>query len=210
MKISKFSLLLTFLCLNVALQAQEPTSVKIGTQEWTTKNLEVVTFRNGDRISEAKTNEEWQAAGEKGQPAWCYYDNDPKNGEKYGKLYNWYAIKDPRGIAPKGYHVPSKEEWDILESYLGGEEIAGKKLKSTEGWLEVGNGTNESGFSGLPGGFRYYYGYFYTVGNNAGWWSSTELDTYYACKLELNDNNDDVSRDATKGGFGFYVRCLRD
>ncbi len=82
--------------------------VKIGNQVWTSKNLDVEQFNNGDKIPEAKTNEEWNLANKNKTSAWCYYDNDNKNGMKYGKLYNWYAITDPRGIAPKGWHIPSK------------------------------------------------------------------------------------------------------
>ncbi len=110
------------------------TEVKIGNQVWMIKNLDVNTFRNGEAIPEAKTEDEWIKAGEEGKSAWCYYENDPKNGEKYGKLYNWYAVVDPRGLAPKGWHVPSDAEWSSLINYLGGNEIAGKKMKSKHGW----------------------------------------------------------------------------
>ena len=82
-------------------------SVKIGSQVWATENLNVDRFRNGDPIPQAKTAEEWQNAGNNQQPAWCYYNNDPKNGESYGKLYNWYAVNDRRGLAPQGWHIPS-------------------------------------------------------------------------------------------------------
>jgi hypothetical protein len=113
--------------------------VAIGTQVWTTKNLDVATFRNGDPIPQAKTYEEWKAAGDNKQPAWCYYENKAANGTKYGKLYNWYAVNDARGLAPAGWHVPTDEEWTVLSTYLGGEEVAGKKMKSASGWspLEV-------------------------------------------------------------------------
>ena len=104
-------------------------SVTIGTQTWTTLNLDVATFRNGDPITQAKTNEDWEAAGVNKQPAWCYYDNDPKNGTKYGKLYNWYVVVDTRGLAPAGWHVPTDEEWTVLSTFLGGEESAGEKMK---------------------------------------------------------------------------------
>lgn len=110
-------------------------SVTIGTQVWMKENLNVSTFRNGDPIPEAKTAEEWKAAGEAKQPAWCYYDNDPKNGAKYGKLYNWYAVNDPRGIAPVGWHVPNNSEWDNYKNYFNNfynGELDEKKSKS--GW----------------------------------------------------------------------------
>lgn len=85
-------------------------SIKIGNQTWMTENLNVDNFQNGDIIPEAKTTEEWEQAGKRQQPVWCYYDYDINNGKKYGKLYNWYAVNDPRGLAPKGWHIPSDEE----------------------------------------------------------------------------------------------------
>jgi uncharacterized protein (TIGR02145 family) len=124
--------------------------IKIGTQTWTTTNLDVSTFRNGDEITEAKTDAEWN----KPNPAWCYYDNDPANGKIYGKLYNWYAVIDKRGLAPAGWHIPNDAEWWTLTDYLGGEAKAGTKMKSQSGWKNNGNGTNASGFAGLPGGCR--------------------------------------------------------
>jgi len=121
--------LFLFSCGNSAIAQQ----IKIGAQTWAAKNLDVSSFRNGDAITEAKTTAEWTAAGEQGKPAWCYYENDPANGAKYGKLYNWYAVNDPRVLAPKGWHMPSDEEWTILTDYLGGENGAGTKMKSSNG-----------------------------------------------------------------------------
>jgi uncharacterized protein (TIGR02145 family) len=118
----------------VATQSGPYKTVTIGTQVWMKENLNVSTFRNGDPIPEAKTDEEWKAAGDAKQPAWCYYNNDPKNGTKYGKLYNWYAVNDSRGLAPEGWHVPTDEEWTVLIGYLGGEKDITKKIKSTSGW----------------------------------------------------------------------------
>ncbi len=229
------------------------TEVKIGKQVWMIKNLDVDTFRNGDAIPEAKTDEEWVRAGEESKPAWCYYENDPKNGKKYGKLYNWYAVVDPRGLAPKGWHIPSDAEWSSLINYLGGNEIAGKKMKSKHGWkgnipvgykvcpncsswnaeyrskvpchvckdkrfvkalknVKSGNGTFESGFMGLPGGWRSNDGwYFSDVGVNGYWWSSSEYNKYYAWFRYLNYNNRTAYRNYNYSkSFGFSVRCLRD
>ncbi|MFN5318754.1 MAG: fibrobacter succinogenes major paralogous domain-containing protein [Bacteroidia bacterium] len=203
----KLALTSIFFIAAITLQAQ---TVTIGTQVWMTKNLDVTIFRNGDPISQAKTNEEWEKAWKNEQPAWCYYDNDPKNGEKYGKLYNWYAVNDPRGLAPVGYHIPSDAEWGKLVDYLGGEEKAGAKMKSKTGWNEDGNGTNSSGFSGLPGGYRGYNGAFLNVGLYGNWWSSSEVITKFARYRSLIYGNGPVYRlDGNKGG-GFSVRCLRD
>lgn len=101
------------------------------------KNLNVSTFRNGDTIPQAKTDEEWIKAGQNRQPAWCYYNNDSRNGEKYGKLYNWYAISDSRELAPDGWHVPSEDELIIMYELLG--DDAGKKMKSSFGWSNYTN-----------------------------------------------------------------------
>jgi uncharacterized protein (TIGR02145 family) len=180
--------------------------VTIGTQVWTTKNLDVSTFRNGDPIPEAKTMEEWEKAGKNKQPAWCYYDNDSSNGAKYGKLYNWYAVNDPRGLAPNGYHIPTDAEWTILEEYLG--KDAGEKMKSTSGWKY--NGTNSSGFSGLPGGYRNFNGSFYDVGKNGYWWSSTENVTINAWFRALYYDDGVVNRNYHLKDLGLSVRCLRD
>ena len=186
--------------------------VTIGNQVWMAKNLNLDKFRNGDPIPHAKTKEEWKKAAENKQPAWCYYDNDPSNGEKYGKLYNWYAVNDPRGLAPEGWHVPSDEEWTTLTHHLGGiEGAAGTKMKSTSGWEKDGNGTNESGFSGLPGGLR-TDDWVVGLGDYVKWWSSTESDTGSVWTRALFYGSGEVRRETTDKGkiYGFSVRCLRD
>ena len=196
-------------------------SVAIGDQVWMTKNLNVSTFRNGDPILEAKTEEEWYLAGENGEPAWCYYDNDPANGEKYGKLYNWYAVNDPRGLAPEGWHLPSDSEWTDLVTFLGGTDLAGSKMKTPLGWEDNSpevnyswEGTNESGFSALPGGSRTAVGYFSILGGGGFWWSSTEVEEdsfnfiqyitlYYDFALAIISLGEDKSE-------GKSVRCIKD
>jgi uncharacterized protein (TIGR02145 family) len=183
--------------------------VTIGNQVWMTENLNVDTFRNGDPIPHAKTDEEWEKAGESKQPAWCYYKNDPANGETYGKLYNWHAVNDPRGLAAEGWHIPSDDEWEILVDHLGGKEIAGTKMKSTSGWEEDGNGTNESGFTGLPGGSRSPGGSFYSIGKFGYLWSSSGRAGNAWDRL-LYYHNRDLGRYSDGKGEGFSVRCLRD
>ena len=186
-------------------------TVTIGKQVWMTKNLNVSSFRNGDPIPEAKTEGEWKAYSQAKEPAWCYYDNDSSNGEKYGKLYNWYAVNDKRGLAPAGYHIPTDKEWTVLTNYLGGVEIAGAKMKSSQGWgVKDGNGTNSSGFSGLPGGNRYFNGTFINFGEYGYWWSSTEGSTYFAWNRLLDYGSGDVTRYYVAKERGFSVRCLRD
>lgn len=183
--------------------------VQIGTQIWMAQNSNVDHFRNGSLIPEARTNEEWQKAGDNHLPAWCYYNNDPAYGEKYGKLYNWYAVMDSRGLCPTGWHVPSDAEWTILENYLGSE--AGTKLKASYGWYKGGNGTNSSGFSGLPGGYRSsHFGFFNGVGFFGYWWSSTESSTTNAWYRNLDYNDGSASRSSAIKQDVFSVRCLRD
>ena len=187
-------------------------SIKIGTLTWTAKNLDVATFRNGDPIPQAKSDAEWVAAGENYQPALCYYDNDPKNGKIYGKLYNWYAVNDPRGLAPEGFHIPSHNEWSTLIRFLGGEDVAGGKMKSTGTslWHSPNtNATNNCGFTGLPGGCRSSLGEFCFIGIEVNWCSSSEGNTRYASTLALVYNNGWTYRNKLSKGIGFLVRCLR-
>ena len=198
---------LLFFCGNNALSQQ----IKIGSQTWSTKNLDVSSFRNGEAIPEARTNAEWQKAGEEGNPAWCYYDSDPANGTRYGKLYNWYAVNDTRGLAPKGWHIPSDDEWTTLTGHLGGDG-SGNQMKTSSGWKDNGNGSNSSGFAGLPGGYRNDDGTFYNIGAFGYWWSSSEYGTYGAWNRVLYFNDGNVVR--TNIFYfkedGFSVRCLGD
>jgi uncharacterized protein (TIGR02145 family) len=185
--------------------------VKINSQVWMSENLNTSTYRNGDLIRYARNRDEWKAAAAKQEGAWCYYDNDPKNGEVYGKLYNWYAVNDSRGLAPKGYHIPSNAEWTILTDMLGGEEIAGKKMKSITGWTGSGNGDNSSGFTGLPGGYCDYVGNFLMFTEDGSWWSSSEGDASNAWGWSLDGNNESgVYRIFGSKFIGFSVRCLKD
>ncbi len=193
--------------------------VTIGTQVWTSKNLNVATYRNGDVIPQVQDKNAWANLT---TGAWCYYKNDASNGTKYGKLYNWYAVNDPRGIAPNGYHIPTEAEWTQLTDYLGGESEAGTKMKSSSGWHKYGNdtnsskwhkngnGTNSSGFSGLPGGYRFSNGPFvYDIGDNGNWWSNTEFNARSAWNRRLVRSGNVYSGYDFKL-YGFSVRCIRD
>jgi uncharacterized protein (TIGR02145 family) len=184
-------------------------TVRIGTQNWAVANLNVTTFRNGDSIPEAKTNKEWVTAGESGKPAWCYYNNDPANGKKYGKLYNWYAVNDPRGLAPAGWTLSSDADWTKLTYYLGGQEAAGKKMKSASGWIDGYMGTNETGFTGLPGGYRVENGIFLNLGSIGTWWSSEESKAITAVDYYLSLSGS-LGRSSSPRQRGESVRCLRN
>ncbi len=179
--------------------------VIIGNQVWMNKNLDVSNYRNGDIIPQVQDKNAWANLT---TGAWCYYDNDSSNGEKYGKLYNWYAVNDSRGLAPKGWHIPDEEEWFQLTDYLGGESEAGDKMKSRSGWYDDGNGTNSSGFSGLPGGTRASWGQFHD--GQGAWWSSSMGDEHYAWYRYLYYYGDDIQRNADFKEAGTYVRCVKD
>lgn len=171
-------------------------SVVIGGQEWTTENLDVVRFRNGDAIMEANTYEAWEKACIEGKPAWCYYGQDAAKAKGLGKLYNFWAVMDKRKLAPEGWHVPTDAEWQRLADELGGNEQAGKGLKAATGWKSNGNGTNQSRFNALPGGYRshegpaYYGGPFFEAGAAGYWWSTTRylVDNSYCRMLSFKDN----------------------
>ena len=188
----------------------EENEIKIGDQTWTSKNLDVETYRNGDAIPQVEDQEEWANLT---TGAWCYYENETANGTTYGKLYNWFAVKDLRGLAPSGYHVPTDAEWTILTDYLGDEVVT--KMQSTglwpvSGWDDDGNSTNTSGFAGLPGGYRNDDGYFDLVGAGGYWWSSSENGTYNAWFRYLDDDFGNVLSYYYDKLYGFSVRCLRD
>jgi uncharacterized protein (TIGR02145 family) len=190
-------------------KSEYPGTIRIGTQAWAVANLNVNTFRNGDTIPEAKTNKEWVAAGESGKPAWCYYNNDPKIGQIYGKLYNWFAVTDPRGLAPEGWTLPSDADWARLINYLGGPGPAGAKMKSTARWNEGSNGTNESGFTGFPAGYRVENGTFQNIGSIGIWWSSVENNPPSAIDHYLSISNS-CSRSTSPKQRGESVRCIRN
>ena len=208
MKVVRF-LFTLLLLLSFTIKAQE---IKIGTQTWTSKNLNVSAYRNGDKIPQVQDAKAWVKLK---TGAWCYHQNKTANGTKYGKLYNWYAVNDKRCLAPKGYHIPSVAEWDILIEYLGGGFTGGARMKSKNGWKNNGYGNNRSGFAALPGGSRYNDGDFDFVGVFGHWWSSSEfdIDSAWGCTM-ISDAGDDAP-DADTGYFydkpnGFSVRCVKD
>lgn len=182
-------------------------TVKIGKQEWMAENLNVSMYRNGDSVSLVDDPRKWSNLS---TGAWCYYDNNPENGRKYGKLYNWFAVNDPRGLAPVGWHIPSDEEWTQLINFLGGEEAGGAALRSHTGWKVEIKDPNNIGFNGLPAGSRDIDGVISGIGNNCEWWSATESNSYNAWFRFLNN----YFSNAGKGNYdklsGFSVRCIKD
>jgi uncharacterized protein (TIGR02145 family) len=178
-------------------------TVKIGEQTWMTKNLNVDHYRNGDPIPEVKDPVKWKNLT---TGAWCYYNNDPENGGRYGKLYNWYAVNDPRGLAPEGWWIPLKAEFETLEAEVYNDGNALKALGQGSG---SGIGTNTSGFSALLAGYRDFGGYFTNLGDYADFWSSNEYSTYYACYLNLYFSGSNFSLNGYDKVCGFSVRCVK-
>ena len=200
-------------------------TVTIGTQVWTKKNLDVTHYRNGDSIPQVTDPDEWANLT---TGAWCYYDNDESNNATYGKLYNWYAVNDSRGLAPSSYHVPSDEEWTTLETYLSNNSqywcnnnssYIAKSLSSKELWYTsdntccIGNNlnaNNTSGFSGLPGGYRFSIGYYTPIRYDGGWWTSKEYDDTNAWYRRLINSFTYLLRNYDNKVDGFSVRCVKD
>ena len=186
--------------------------VKICDQIWMTRNLDVDHYRNGDSIRYCETQAEWQDAAAKKEGACCYYNDDPTIDTLYGKLYNWYAVNDTRGLAPKGWHIPSGKEFDTLVSCLGFH--AGGKVKESgyDHW-EFPNydATNESGFSALPGGISYIDGTFEYLKTNGYYWASNEGSPTVAWAWGLSYVHASLYGiyDVNKGS-GISVRCVQD
>jgi len=195
-------------------------TIQIGDQLWMAENLKVTKYRDGSVIPNITNNGDW---GGLSSGAYGDYDNNPTNSDTYGRLYNWYTVDDDRGVCPEGWHVPSGDEYTVLTDYLGGEEVAGGKMKST-GTIEDGDGlwnyysdeiteeaTNESGFTGLPAGYRNSgNGYYLSMGNYGYFWSSSEISSYYAWYRRLGYNSSNVNRNYNSRHYGFSVRCLGD
>ena len=181
-------------------------------QIWMQKNLNVSRYRNGDIIPQVTDVTQWNQLT---TGAWCYYNNDPLNGPIYGKLYNWYAVNDQRGLAPTGYHIPSDSEWTNLISCLGGNNVAGGAMKesSSINWVSPNTGaTNSSGFTGIPGGYNDYG--FNHIGIRGYWWTSSEYISQggvdYGKFYALYNFIASVDYSYTFKTRGYSVRCIKD
>ena len=184
--------------------------VQIGQQIWTMRNLNVSKYRNGDIIPEVKDTASWANLT---TGAWCYHSNSSSNGVVYGKLYNWYAVNDPRGLAPEGWHIPSSTEVSDLINYLGTYAEAGRRMKSTSDafWIAPNDASNSSGFSALGAGFRSATGVFNTLGFLTHFWYAEEVSDSTAASIRLRNYEKNAS---FSGGWykksGYSVRCIKD
>jgi len=196
-------------------------TVRIGNQIWITENLKVTKYRNGDPIPNLTSSDDWTATS---KGAYCNFGNDDGNVETYGRLYNWHAVNDVRGLAPDGWHIPTDEQWGELVEYLGGAVNAGGKLKAT-GTTQNGDGlwsapnsgaTNESGFAALPGGCRDGDMGIYAFGGSFGlvgfFWSSTD-EIFGKAPYRLSLENEAIPRvldwNRSEVSSGLSVRCMR-
>jgi uncharacterized protein (TIGR02145 family) len=185
-------------------------TINIGTQVWMLENLKTKHFRNGDPLSYVADSVDWISKSTEG---YCYNNNDSSIALIYGNLYNWFAATDPRNISPIGWHVPSGPEYNVLVNNLGGYSTAGGKLKE-DGfvhWLSPNTGaTNETGFTGLPGGDR-EFGNFINNGSSAFFWSSTaNTSVSLAYCLQLRYDNSYALTTPLEYQNGFSIRCVKD
>ena len=207
----------------VSYQGYDYATVLIGEQCWFAENLRSENYENGDAIPSNLSQSEWEntssgavAVYGEGNPYCEGYspDGDPCDDSwsliEYGRLYNWYAVDDARGLCPSGWHVPTDGEWTVMTDHLGSASVAGGQMKMDYGWYDGGNGTNSSGFSGLPGGFRYdSSGYFFNAGGYGYWWSSSPngSDAWFRTLSYIYEY---VYRSYFNPHFGYSVRCVRD
>ncbi len=187
----------------------ENEEVEIGDQIWMLKNLDVITFKNGDDIEEAKSDYDWYMANLNRKPAWCYvWESHPE----LGKFYNSYAVRDERGLAPDGWHVPTNDEWEILINHLGGETIAFDKLTTKQGWRYPSkSASNTSGFTAMALGSRNGTGQGERINiqSSAEFWSSTKIDG--ECnRVKIESSRKLTTLDGAECRWGYSVRCIKN
>ena len=188
-------------------------SVKIGSQKWMKLNLDKKTFNNGDIIPEVKNQADWIKYGLEGKPAMCYYSNLKTNGKRNGALYNFWAIKDERGLAPNGWHIPSETELNELMNFTEGEsvDIGAYYLKHSVGWNEKDKSKNSYGFNANPSGYRYKDGKFFAIGKQATWWTiTTQFNSNEAWYFSMQQNVKQIIKFHSSFINGYAVRCIKD
>lgn len=181
----------------------------IGEQTWMNQNLNEPHFKNGDAIKQAKTAEEWKKAGGTGTPAWCYYNNDSKLGEKFGKLYNWYAVNDPRGLAPKGWRMAADSDWKDLKAALQKQDLDAMALQHSS-FIGAYPDADVLEFHAYGSGYRKESGGFSNIDEYASFWSKDTTNGYSANAFHLRKNQFDPLFGSSYRTVGFSVRCLKN
>jgi len=185
-------------------------TIQIGSQTWMAENLKTTKYNDGAAIPLVADNTAWSLLS---TPAYCWYDNDAGTYKAtYGAIYNWYAVNTGK-LCPSGWHVPLDAEWTTLETTLGGKAVAGGKLKevSLVHWASPNTGAvNSSGFTALPGGYRYRSGTFSSIGNYGGWWAATQYDATFAWYRYLTSGGNDLVVIANYKTSGYSMRCVKD
>lgn len=182
----------------------------IGNQIWMRENLKTTHYRNGESIPYVPDTNIWTKLK---TAAYCNSNNSDSLANIYGRLYNWYAANDSCGICPEGWHIPSYSEWMELVNYLGGDKIAGGKLRETgtDHWTYNYNATNESGFTALPGGYRSEYnGWYNSLGLYSYWWTGTEKDSLWAIFCWIYYSDACFYRKVEVKDAGYSLRCIKD
>lgn len=179
-------------------------------QEWMAENLKSRVFSNGDSVQNLTQNNAWQVAN---TAAYSAYNESGTISAIYGNLYNWFVTIDERNVCPSGWHVPNDNEWTDYSDLLGGNGVAGGKMKiqDTLFWKAPNLGaTNESLFSGLPAGCRYNGGNFANIEKYAYWWTSTQLDNQFGWYRSTNYLSDNLVKNYETKQAGYSIRCLKN
>ena len=203
-------------------QGYDYATVQIGEQCWFAENLRSENYANGDEIPANLSDSEWSSTTSGALAVYgegsstCSHNSPDGDGcdeawslDEFGRLYNLYAVDDVRGLCPSGWHVPTDVEWQAMTNELDGESVAGVKMKSTSGWHNGGNGSNSSGFLGLPGGSRSTTGFFSGAGEKGSWWGSSNFGTNVGCR-SVNYYDGEVDHADWPSQSGASVRCIQD
>lgn len=192
-------------------------TITIGNQVWLNENLKTTKYNDGSNIPLVSNNQYWE---ELYTPGFCWYNNDEVNKDTYGALYNWYTVNTGK-ICPLGWHVPSNDEWKTLEIFLGMSQIQadsvgwrgtdqGTQLKNNSGWYSGGNGTNTSGFTALPSGYRVYNGAFDCMGTHGFWWMTSDYNPVSSWARSIAYDSQKVRSLDVGIRYGQSVRCIKD
>lgn len=194
---------------SVAAQPHDVPYVRIGSLDWMSRNVDVTSFRNGDPVAEITGAEAWAEAGRSSEPATTLYENNARNLVRWGRLYNFAAVNDARGLCPEGWRVPEDPDWTELEQALG-VDVAAARLRSDAGWIAVTRSPEDVGFNALPAGFRTQRGDDFLAGRVAYFWSATSVSERETTAHMLFDYDSRIFRIVYDKAMGMSLRCVRN